>query len=97
MTTFTREDLFKILHLGECIVKFTKINGEMRSMPCTLNESLIPSSPIHISNSDNPIDFPTPKQEKKINPDVISVWCLDKKEWRSFRIANVISIESKND
>jgi hypothetical protein len=27
----------------------------------------------------------------------MSVWCLDKKEWRSFRIANVISVKAKDD
>jgi uncharacterized protein YdaU (DUF1376 family) len=36
-----------------------------------------------------------PKREKKVNLDVMNVWCLDKKEWRSFRIANVISAKAK--
>jgi predicted DNA-binding transcriptional regulator YafY len=27
----------------------------------------------------------------------MSVWCLDKKEWRSFRIANVISAKAKDE
>ena len=38
-----------------------------------------------------------PKKEKKVNPDIMSVWCLDKKEWRSFRIANVISAKAKDE
>lgn len=110
MTTITREQLSDLLHTGECVVEFTKVNGEVRSMPCTLNESLIPQTPIdleeaianhlaslpHQTNTDNPIDFPVPKKEKKVNPDVLSVWCLDKKEWRSFRIANVISAKAKD-
>jgi hypothetical protein len=95
MTDHTREHLSELLQSGECIIEFTKVNGEIRSMPCTLNESMIPPSPIHITNTDNPIDFPIPKREKKTNPDVMSVWCLDKKEWRSFRIANVISAKAK--
>jgi hypothetical protein len=97
MTIINREQLFELLHTGECVVEFTKVNGEVRSMPCTLNESLIPQPPVHITNTDNPIDFPTPKKEKKVNPEVMSVWCLDKKEWRSFRIANVISAKAKID
>ena len=95
--TITREQLSLLLHTGECIVEFTKINGEVRTMPCTLNESLILPAPVHVTNTDNPVDFPAPKKEKKQNPDVMSVWCLDKKEWRSFRIANVISAKAKDD
>lgn len=95
MTTITREQLSQLLHTGECVVEFTKINGEVRSMPCTLNESMIPPAPVHETNTDNPVDFPVPKKVKKENPDVLNVWCLDKKEWRSFRIANVISAKAK--
>jgi hypothetical protein len=97
MTNITREQLSELLHTGECVVEFTKVNGEVRTMPCTLNESLIPPTPVHITNTDNPVDFPAPKKVKKENLDVMSVWCLDKKEWRSFRIANVISAKVKND
>ena len=95
--TITRKHLSELLHSGECIVEFTKVNGEVRTMPCTLNESLIPPPPVHVTNTDNPVDFPAPKKEKKQNPEVISVWCLDKKEWRSFRIANVISAKAKDE
>jgi hypothetical protein len=95
MNIFTQEQLSELLQSGECIIEFTKVNGEIRSMPCTLNESMIPPSPVHITNTDNPIDFPIPRREKKTNPDVMNVWCIDKKEWRSFRIANVISAKAK--
>ena len=96
MTIITCEQLHELLHTGECVVEFTKVDGTVRSMPCTLNEALLPPAPVHVTNTDNPIDFPAPKKEKKVNPEVISVWCLDKKEWRSFRIANVISAKAKN-
>jgi hypothetical protein len=95
--TITREQLSLLLHAGECVVEFTKVNGEVRTMPCTLNESLILPALVHVTNTDNPVDFPAPKKVKKQNPDVMSVWCLDKKEWRSFRIANVISAKAKDD
>jgi hypothetical protein len=97
MTTITRDQLSALLHTGECVVEFTKVDGTVRSMPCTLSETLIPPPPVHITNTDNPIDFPAPKREKKLNPDIMSVWCLDKKEWRSFRIANVISAKAKDE
>jgi hypothetical protein len=98
--TITAETLRTLLLENECIVEFTKVNGEVRSMPCTLKAEVIPDpipAPnfLHFTNTDNPIDFPVLKKEKKVNPDVMSVWCLDKKEWRSFRIANVISAKAK--
>lgn len=100
--TYTHEQLSELLHTGECVVEFTKVNGEVRSMPCTLKAEFIPD-PIpaphcapHFTNTDNPVDFPVMKKEKKVNLDVLNVWCLDKKEWRSFRIANVISVKTHN-
>jgi len=86
MNTHTREQLTELLHTGECVVEFTKVNGELRTMPCTLKADLIPPTPV--------VEGKVVK-EKKPNLDVISVWCLDKKEWRSFRLANVISAKVK--
>jgi hypothetical protein len=91
MTTITREQLFELLHTGECVVEFTKVNGEIRAMPCTLKAELIPPAPVKVLAEG---EVPRVKKE---NPDVMSVWCLDKKEWRSFRIANVISAKVKID
>jgi hypothetical protein len=81
-----------MLYDGIYEITFTKVNGEVRTMPCTLKSELIPPAPAQVTNTDNPVDFPAPKKEKKPNPDVMSVWCLDKKEWRSFRVANVTRI-----
>jgi hypothetical protein len=89
--TITREQLFELLHTGECVVEFTKVNGEVRTMPCTLKADLIPPAPVKIL-----AEGEIPKVKKE-NSEVISVWCLDKKEWRSFRIANVISAKAKID
>ena len=90
MTTITRSHLSELLHSGECIVDFTKINGEVRSMPCTLKEELIPPAPVKVL-----AEGETPRVKKE-NPDVMNVWCLDKKEWRSFRIANVTAVKVKD-
>lgn len=86
MTNLIREQLYELLHTGECIIEFTKVNGEVRTMHCTLKTEMIPSVPV--------VEGKIVK-EKKLNPDVMSVWCLDKKEWRSFRITNVISAKVK--
>ena len=72
MITITRDQLSALLHTGECVVEFTKVDGTVRTMPCTLNEALLPL--VHITNTDNPVDFPTPKKEKKQNPDIMGVW-----------------------
>jgi hypothetical protein len=87
MTTHTREQLTEMLHSSECVIEFTKVGGEVRTMSCTLKSEMF-TPPVAIEPE-------TPKREKKANPDVLSVWCLDKKEWRSFRIANVISAKAK--
>jgi hypothetical protein len=92
-----RQELDDMLHQHVCEVTFTKVNGELRTMPCTLKEELIPPAPVHVTNTSNPVDFPVVKKEKKFNPDVMSVWCLDKKEWRSFRVANVTEVRVLND
>jgi hypothetical protein len=91
MTIITRTHLSELLHTGECVVEFTKVNGEVRSMPCTLKAELIPPVPPKVL-----AEGQTPKVKKE-NPDVMSVWCLDKNEWRSFRIDNVISAKVQID
>jgi hypothetical protein len=87
MNTFTRDQLSDLLRTGECVVEFTKVNGELRTMPCTLKAELIPPTPIVEGKTTRP---------KSPNSEILSVWCLDKKEWRSFRIANVISAKVKD-
>lgn len=85
-----REVLREQLLSGIAEVTFTKVDGTVRTMPCTLDASIIPAPPVHVSNTDNPVDFP---KAKKTNPLVMSVWCTDKGEWRSFRLENVISVK----
>jgi len=74
-----RNILLEALTKHECTVTFTKVNGETRIMPCTLKEDLVPKI--------------ESKGIKKPNESVVSVWCLDKKEWRSFRVDNVVDLQ----
>ena len=74
-----RELLIEALSKHECTVTFTKVNGETRVMPCTLKEDLIPK-----------VEH---KGTKKPNEAVVSVWCTDKSEWRSFRVDNVVDLQ----
>lgn len=58
-------------------VTFTKIDGTEREMRCTLREDLIQST-----------EKKTEKVKKE-NLEVMAVWDLDKKAWRSFRLDSV--------
>ena len=67
---------------GVCEITFNKVNGERRVMPCTLREDLLPVTSKETTTR-------TPKEKET---DVISVWCVDKEAWRSFKLSNFISI-----
>ena len=73
------------LTFGPVTVVFTKKDGTERVMECTTNLDLVPQEPAHETNTDNPIDFPKPKKEKKVNEDVMPVYDLESKAWKSFR------------
>lgn len=67
-----------------CIVDFKKVNGELRSMPCTLREDHMPVSAQVIKDD---IDL------KPNNYETITVWCTDKSAWRAMKTHNVISVK----
>jgi len=71
-----RATLVEGLKRNVLTVNFTKVNGEERTMNCTLHESMLP-------------EVKEGSSEKKENPDVIAVWDIDKDAWRSFRVDSV--------
>ena len=76
------------LAFGPITVTFTKRDGTERVMECTTSTSLVPvdiTEEKHYTNTDNPIDFPEPKKEKKAHEDVCPVYDLESKAWKSFR------------
>jgi hypothetical protein len=79
----TRDEIITLLQAGVCEVTFTKVNGEIRQMPCTLKSELLPVADVNKLHEE---------KTRKQNPDNLSVWCTDKNEWRSFKIANVQQI-----
>ena len=80
-----RNILLEALKNHLCTVTFTKVNGETRVMPCTLKEDIIPKPPVNIASKS--------VVKRHENQNVVSVWCLDKKEWRSFRVDNVVDLQ----
>jgi len=69
-------------------VKFTKVNGEERVMRCTLQESIIPKA-----TKKDPMSM---KKIRELNHEVLSVWDVKAKGWRSFRVRNVTSFICDN-
>jgi len=78
----TKEEIIELLQSGVYEVTFTKVNGEVRKMPCTLKSELLPVVDNKLNEG----------KTRKQNPENLSVWCIDKNEWRSFKISNVQQI-----
>ena len=78
------QQIVSMLEEYECIVNFKKLNGEIRSMPCTLKEGSMPVA-AQVINED--------VAAKPTNYETITVWCTDKQAWRAMKTANVISVE----
>ncbi len=77
----TKRVFQNILRNNVCEVKFTKTNGEVRTMKCTLLPDYLPE----LTTKE---DTDAPK--KKENFEVINVWDIDEEGWRSFRQESVI-------
>jgi len=70
-------------NLAKCFasVIFTKSDGTVREMLCTLMADHLPKQKLDEERS--------PRAE---NDDVLAVWDVDKQAWRSFRLDSVINI-----
>jgi hypothetical protein len=82
------------LAFGPVTITFTKKDGTDRVMECTTNTNLVPlvEEKVHYTNTDNPIDFP---KVKKANDEVMPVYDLEAKGWRSFRWDSVKQVTLK--
>ena len=79
----TKEELIETLKTNVCEVTFTKVNGEVRTMPCTLKEDIVPAY-----ERKTPVKEATDKEKA-----TLSVWCTDKQSWRSFRVDSVTEVK----
>ncbi len=76
---YTKESIRSQLQQTVMKVEFTKTDGNVREMLCTLQESFT---------------WPYEKKTDKVKPennDVIAVWDIEKQSWRSFRIDSILS------
>ena len=70
------------LAVGPTTIIFTKKDGTERKMICTTNSTLVPV----VESTDT-------KREKKKNEDVMPVYDIEAKAWKSFRWDSVKSVE----
>ena len=82
--TFTRESVLEVLRDNpEVHISFFKVDGSLRDMNCTLNEevlnTLLGSTTFKVAQT---VDY----------SNTISVFDLDKRDWRSFVLDNLVSM-----
>ena len=76
----TREYMIGELQKRVCRVVFKKVNGEERDMQCTLMESVLPK-----------LQSKPDSKERQPNETIIRAFDINKQEFRSFKVDNVIS------
>jgi hypothetical protein len=77
---FNHTTLLEILNAREANIKFRKLNGDLRTMRCTLKADLLPST---IAEALDKTNRPS---------DLITVYDLDMNGWRSFHIDSIIEV-----
>ena len=64
------------LNIGEMKIKFTKKDDTLRDMRCTLDAGYLPVTEAK-------------ETTRKENPDVLTVWDIDKRAWRAIRYDSI--------
>jgi len=75
----TKQELLELLKSNVVEVTFTKLNGDERVMPCTLQEMYLPPRKEGTA-------------EKKSNGKVVSVWAMEANGFRSFHYDRVKAV-----
>lgn len=78
---FEKDLIAESARAGNIRVTFTKVNGDVRIMNCTLRAESLPRQ--------TDLEEHTTKK----NPNVLAVWDIDSVGWRSFRIDSVTAVE----
>ena len=77
-------NLKELLKTNVVQVVFTKVNGDKRTMNCTLIDSYLPQN-----------DWGSKELHESQQDTALAVWDLDADGWRSFRYENIISFGLK--
>lgn len=78
------DDVSNLLKNNVVKVIFTKVNGEKRTMRCTLREDLLPPVPEDT--------VPSTKLKRPVNTAIRSCWSIDDAGWRSFRLDSIVEM-----
>jgi hypothetical protein len=81
MDGITKEGIRNLLRNAVVTVTFTKADGTVRDMKCTLSPDFLPAQEVNES-----------KSFRKISPDSCPVWDMEKQAWRSFRWDSISKI-----
>jgi hypothetical protein len=81
----TREELMSLLRNEVLEVTFLKLDGDERTMPCTLIPNFLPPA-----DKEDPL---TQKKVREISDKVVAVWAIESKGFRSFRYDRVTKVE----
>lgn len=84
-----KNEVIAALHEGKVEISFLKKDNSVREMLCTLNHEYLPK----IAESDESGE-PKQKKARKKNLDVIAVYDLEKKAWRSFRYDSLVTFKT---
>lgn len=84
---FSYDSIIDQLRSNVLQVTFSKVNGEERIMPCTLQADYMPEI---LESKINQVD------DFSVNKSVVRAFAIDKQSWRSFRVDNVKAIEVIN-
>ena len=82
MSMELRTSYLSSLYNNICFVNFTKMDGTLRGMRCTLRSDMLPAQ----------TDLEEHTQRKQTT-ESIAVWDLEVKGWRSFRNDSVIDFK----
>ena len=81
----TKADLKFQLEQNVLVVDFNKISGDKRVMTCTLREDMKPPA--------TKTDTMSQKKVRAISEEVVSVWDVNAKGWRSFRYDRINAVD----
>jgi hypothetical protein len=70
-----------------CTLEFIKKNGELRKMHCTLVPEYIPTTVEDSAQSSRTVNS---------DPNLVTVWDLEKQDWRAFKLDSVKSFAIDN-
>lgn len=74
-------------HLSKSVaeITFNKTDGSVRKMLCTLMSDYLPEQ---IAIDENVRHVP-----RKDNDNILAVWDIDNKGWRSFRLDSILNVD----